>query len=145
MRNLKNILICSFLTITSLNCKEVYSPPSVKYNPFILVADGIIFSGNDSSIITLSRTKSLSDTASQVKELNARVSVEGKTGVEFPLTELGNGQYVAGELLMDNSQQYQLKIITSDGNEFRSVSFSMIFLIQFPLISNLRVAPMQIA
>ena len=120
MRNRKYILAISFVTITALNCKEVYNPPSVKYNPFLLVVDGIIFSGNDSSKIILSRTKSLSDTAPQVKELKARVSVAGKSGVEYPLTELGNGQYAAGQLLLDNSQQYQLKIITGDGNEFRS-------------------------
>ena len=120
MRNRKYILTISFLTITALNCKEVYNPPSVKNNPFLLVVDGIIFSGNDSSKITLSRTKSLSDTAPQVKELNARVSVAGRSGVEYPLTEMGNGQYAAGQLLLDNSQQYQLKIITADGNEFRS-------------------------
>ena len=120
MRNLKSILVFSIFIITSLNCKEVYNPPTVKNNPFLLVVDGIIFSGNDSSKITLSRTKSLTDTAPQVKELNARVSVVGKSGVEYPLTELGNGLYEADQLLLDNSQQYQLKIITGDGNEFRS-------------------------
>jgi hypothetical protein len=103
-----------------LNCKEVYNPPSVKNNPFLLVVDGIIFSGNDSSKIILSRTKSLSDTAPQVKELNARVSVADKSGVEYPLNELGNGQYAVGQLPLDNFQQYQLKIITADGNNFRS-------------------------
>jgi hypothetical protein len=72
MRNLKSILVLSIFIITSLNCKEVYNPPSVKNNPSPLLADGIIFSGNDSSKITLSRTKSLSDTAPQVKEVNAR-------------------------------------------------------------------------
>ena len=120
MKNPKSILVFSILIITSLNCKEVYNPPSVKNNPFLLVVDGIIFSGNDTSKITLSRTKALSDTAPQVKELKALVSVTDKTGVEYPLTELGNGQYAADQLPLNNSQQYQLKIITADGNEFRS-------------------------
>jgi Domain of unknown function (DUF4249) len=120
MRNLKYILVISFLNITLLNCKEVYNPPSVKNNPFLLVVDGIIFSGTDSSKITLSRTKSLTDTAPQIKEKNAQVSVMGKSGVEYPFTELGNGQYAIDHLLLDTSQQYQLKIITSDKNEFRS-------------------------
>lgn len=120
MRKLSHIPVYFILIITSLNCKEVYNPPTVKNNPFLLVVDGIIFSGNDSSKITLSRTKSLSDTAPQIKELNARVSVAGKSGVEYPLTETGNGQYIASQLLLDNSEQYQLKIITGDGNEFRS-------------------------
>ena len=120
MGKLKYISIFFILIVTSLNCKEVYNPPSVKNNPFLLVVDGIIFSGNDSSKIILSRTKSLSDTAPQLKELNARVTVAGKSGVEYPLTEMGAGQYAAGQLPLDNSQEYQLKIITADGNEFRS-------------------------
>ena len=120
MRNLKYIIVISLLTITALNCKEVYNPPSVRNNPFLLVVDGIIFNGNDSSKITISRTKSLSDTAPQVKEPGARVSVVGVTGVEFPLTESGSGLYVTDHLLLDASQQYQLKILTGDGNEFRS-------------------------
>jgi hypothetical protein len=120
MSILRYLLFFFLLNITALNCKEVYNPPSIKNNPFLLVVDGIIFSGNDSSKITLSRTRSLSDTAPQVKELNARVSVAGKSGVEYPLTELGNGLYASGQLPLDNSQEYQLKIVTSDGNEFRS-------------------------
>src|ERR1700704_6572227 len=101
MRNLKYILGFFMFFITALNCKEVYTPPSIKNNPFLLVVDGIIFSGNDSSKIILSRTKSLSDTAPQVKELKARVSVAGESGVEDPLTELGNGQNAARPPLLD--------------------------------------------
>jgi len=103
-----------------VNCKEVYNPPSVKNNPFLLVADGIILNGNDSSYITLSRTKSLTDTAPQVKELGAHVSVVGVTGVEYPFNELGEGRYATDNLLLDTNLQYQLKIITGDGNDFRS-------------------------
>src|SRR5437764_9622718 len=109
MRVSKYLTAIWFLTITTLSCKEVYNPPTLKNNPFLLVADGIIFNGKDSSKITLSRTRSLSDTVPQMKELNARVSVMNSTGVEYPMTELGNGQYAAGQLSLDNSGQYQLK------------------------------------
>ncbi len=120
MRSLKHLLCFSTLIIFAVNCKEVYNPPSVKNNPFILVADGIILNGNDSSYITLSRTKSLSDTAPPVKELGAHVSVVGVTGVEYPFNELGGGRYATDHLLLDITLQYQLKIITGDGNDFRS-------------------------
>jgi hypothetical protein len=120
MRLLKYVFVLYLLNIIALNCKEVYNPPSIKNSPFILVVDGIILSGDDSSKITLSRTRSLTDTASQLKELDARVSVEGESGVEYPLTGLGNGQYAISHLVLDASQHYYLKIVTSDKNEFRS-------------------------
>ena len=120
MKRLKNIFIYLFLVLALADCKEAYNPPTVRTNPFLLVVDGIVFSGNDSTKITLSRTKSVSDTAPPVKEPGAQVSVITVSGLEFPLTDLGNGQYVVDQLALDNSRQYQLKIITSDGNEFRS-------------------------
>jgi hypothetical protein len=106
--------------LCSWHCKEVYKPPATQNNPYILVVDGIILSGNDSTVITLSRTRSLTDQTPSVKETGAKVSVIGATGVEYPLIEEGNGSYSINQLLLDTSQQYQLKIITTDGNEFRS-------------------------
>jgi hypothetical protein len=121
MRNLKNFIpILLTLLLGGLNCKEVYTPPAIQNNPNFLVVDGIIINGNDSTVITLSRTRNLSDTTPSVKELSAQVSVLGASGIEYPLYEQGGGRYAVGQLLLDTSQQYQLKIITTDGNEFRS-------------------------
>jgi hypothetical protein len=121
MRNLKQeILIFAFIILGSLNCKEVYTPPAIKNNPDLLVVDGIVICGNDSTVITLSRTRSLADSAPSVKELGAQVSVVGISGIEYPFLEQGNGRYVVEQLLLDTTQLYQLKIITANGNEFRS-------------------------
>lgn len=121
MRKLNIKIWIIFLLATGLsNCKEVYQPKAVSTNPNLLVVDGIVISGNDSTIITLSRTRSVSADSVSAKELGARVSVIGITGVEYPFIEEGNGRYAASQLLLDTTQQYQLKIITSDGNEFRS-------------------------
>jgi Domain of unknown function (DUF4249) len=121
MKNMKYVVLIIFvLDMGGLNCKEVYNPTSIQNNPFILVVDGIVISGNDSTIITISRTKSLTDSAHLAKELNANVSVLGVSGVEYPFFNQGNGRYVTDHLPLDISQQYQLKIVTSDGNEFRS-------------------------
>jgi Domain of unknown function (DUF4249) len=121
MKRLINILLITVtVALGGPACKEVYTPPAIKNNPFLLVVDGIVISGSDSSIITLSRTRTLSDTVPSVKELNAKVSVLGVTGVEYRFTEAGNGKYFVDQLALDASQQYQLKIITADGNEFRS-------------------------
>ena len=123
------LMITVTVTLGGLDCKEVYTPPAIKNNPFLLVVDGIVISGNDSSIITLSRTRNISDTVPSIKEQGAKVSVLGVSGVEYPFTEEGNGRYAVDQLLLDAGQQYQLKIITSDGNEFRS------------LLSNVQISP----
>jgi len=121
MKRLKHIiLIFIAVYLGGLSCKEVYTPPAIKNNPNLLVVDGIVVSGNDSTIITISRTRSVADTIPSVKELNAQVSVVGVSGVEYPFAEQGNGRYAVNQLTLDAGQQYQLKIITADGNEFRS-------------------------
>jgi hypothetical protein len=114
------ILTIAIINMGGLNCKEVYLPPVIQNSPHFLVVDGIVINGNDSTIITLSHTRTLNDSAPATKELNAHVSVINGTGSEYPLTETGNGQYAAAQFLLNAGQQYQLKIITSDGNEFRS-------------------------
>jgi hypothetical protein len=121
MRNLKYLILTfAFIYLGGWGCKEVYTPPAIKDNPDLLVVDGIVISGNDSTIITLSRTRSLVDSAPSVKELGAQVSVVGGSGVEYPFIEQGNGRYFVEQLLLDTTQLYQLKIITANGNEFRS-------------------------
>jgi hypothetical protein len=130
MKRLKYMLLfTAAVSLGGLDCKEVYTPPAIKNNPFLLVVDGIVISGNDSSIITLSRTRNLADTVPSVKELSAKVSVLGISGVEYPFTEEGNGRYAVDQLALDPGQQYQLKIITTDGNEFRSA------------LSNVQISP----
>jgi hypothetical protein len=121
MKNLKYIILIIFiLNLGGWNCKEVYTPPPMKNTTDLLVVDGIVVSGDDSTIITLSRTRSLADTVPSLKEANAQVSVISVTGLEYPLINQGNGRYVTDQLLLDLTQKYQLKIITPDGNEFRS-------------------------
>jgi hypothetical protein len=121
MKRLIHILLITItVTLGGLNCKKVYTPPAIKNNPFLLVVDGIVISGNDSSIITLSRTRNIADTVPSVKELNAKVSVLGISGIEYLFTEEGNGKYAVNQLALNAGQQYQLKVVTADGNEFRS-------------------------
>jgi hypothetical protein len=115
-----NLVAILILILGGMNCKEVYQPKEIQNNPNLLVVDGIVISGSDSTIITLSRTRSISGGAPSLQEVGAQVSVLGISGVEYPFIEQGNGRYGAVNLQLDTVQQYQLKIITSDGNEFRS-------------------------
>jgi hypothetical protein len=103
-----------------VSCKQVYSPPAIKNNPHLLVVDGIVKNGNDSTVIILSRTRSVADTVPSEFETNARVSIVSANSLEYPLFSEGNGRYIINPLQLDTTQEYQLKIITAEGNEFRS-------------------------
>ena len=50
-------------------CKESFAPPATKVNVNFLVVDGFLHLGLDSTIIKLSRTRSLADTVPGLAEL----------------------------------------------------------------------------
>ena len=121
MKRLKYIIpVITFVMFCGIHCKQVYNPPAIKNNPHLLVVDGIVKNGNDSTVIILSRTRSIADTVPSEFETNARVSIVSSNNLEYPLFSESNGRYIINTLQLDTSQEYQLKIITADGNEFRS-------------------------
>ena len=68
-------------------------PPVVSTNASFLVVEGFIDNGPDSTMITLTRSYKLDDTAQLKAEPGAQLDVEGTDNSSYPLTELGNGQY----------------------------------------------------
>lgn len=108
------------LLLAFASCRENYLPPTIKENYSYLVVDGIINAGGDSSFITLSRTRKLSDTATSSPEQFASVSVESKTGVNYAFKHLGNGIYAAPPLPLQSTQTYRLRISTSFGSLYES-------------------------
>src|SRR5580704_2286044 len=129
----RNILI--LLIIANLVCcKQAYLPPVAKSNLGYLVVDGIIISGQDSTVISLSRTQNIADTIYTINpEPGALVSVIGQNGESFPLAEQTSGRYVTDHLDLNNNETYQLKIITANGNQYLSDSIPVK---QTPLIDS---------
>jgi hypothetical protein len=106
-------------------CKQQYFPPVAKSNLGYLVVDGIILNGQDSTVFKLSRTKNLTDsTYTQTPETGAQVSVVGQNSEIYPLVEQGNGRYAIDQLNLNLNETYQLKIITSNGDEYLSDTLS---------------------
>ena len=112
MNNRRGSFFIIILLIGLTNsCKQAYEPPAIQVKTNYLVVDGIINSGQDSTIITLSRTKSLTDTGfTIIPELNASVFIEEEGGSSYLLSALGNGQYGTGPLILNNNKNYRLKI-----------------------------------
>ncbi len=101
-------------------CKEPFEPPVIKADHNYLVVEGLINSGQDSTIMTLSRTRNLGDTTSFIPELNARVFVQLEGGGSYPLQEIGKGKYVIGQLSLITTAKYRLRIETSNGFRYES-------------------------
>ncbi len=101
-------------------CKEVYIPPVIASNNNFLVVDGFINYGQDSTIIRLSRSRSLIDTVRAIPELNAQVTVEGQGSEIYPLNEVGNGEYGIDQLNLNINQLYRIRITTNTGEQYLS-------------------------
>ncbi len=109
------------LVLLTASCKKAFVPAgALSSNNKYLVIDGVINSGNDSTIFRLSRTKKFDTVISIAYETGAQVMVESDAGATFPLTEIKNGVYAAGALNLDNTHKYRLDIKTSNAEQFVS-------------------------
>ena len=75
--------------INTFACRQPYNPPIAKTNLGYLVVDGTIISGQDSTIINLSRTQNINDSIYFINnpETGAAVSVVGANGDTYSLFE----------------------------------------------------------
>src|ERR1700753_1645060 len=121
MNNMKRYLcVISFLAITIASCKKPYNATIVASNTNYLVVEGVINSGQDSTIINVSRTVNISDSTKAKPELGAQVLVENDQNVMYSIPEIGKGKYASPPLNLDNTHKYHLYIKTSDGKEYAS-------------------------
>lgn len=113
-------MVCLALLTATAACRKPYAPkPIIALNSY-LVVEGVINSGSDSTIITLSKTVNIADNASLAFETNARVAVESEGGINYPLQEFKAGHYLAVALNLDKTKKYRLYIKTAGINEYAS-------------------------
>ena len=117
---LKQHRICYLLLLSLLCCKKPYAPSVITSNANYLIVEGTINTGQDSTIIKLSRTVMLSSSVVANPELNASVSVVSHANAIYPLTETGNGYYAAPALNLSATNTYSLRIATSNGKIYQS-------------------------
>jgi hypothetical protein len=114
------ILLGGFIFLLG-SCVQQYNPPTVNNNYNYLVVDGLINSGQDSTYFTLSRTQPIFDSSQAFPaELNASVTILGSGSDNYALTELGNGLYGSPPLPLNPQEQYQVRINTSNGEQYLS-------------------------
>jgi hypothetical protein len=116
----KYIYAVSILAIVITGCKKPYNPVIVASNTNYLVVEGVINSGQDSTIIHLSRTLNISDTTKVNPESGAQVTVESDQNTIYPIQEISKGVYASPSLNLDAAHKYHLHIKTTDGKEYLS-------------------------
>lgn len=119
---LKILLVIGFMLTLVYDCKKPYAPPVTTSGASLLVVEGSINTGADSTIIHLTHTIPLSAPAGTTlpPELNAIVSVESDANATYPLTETGNGYYVSTGLNLSTNNKYRLKIVTAQNKTYES-------------------------
>ncbi len=111
---------CGSLLLFLLGCVEPYQPEVLKGGAGILVVDGYLNSGGDSSYIKLSRSQNLEDLTTPQPEPNAQVTIEEEQGIQSNLFQIKSGLYAASGLPVNPAKRYRLRIQTQSGNEYVS-------------------------
>ena len=103
------------------SCKEKYLPELKETYINYLVVEGLINTGTDSTIYTLSRTYKLDGKTVTAPERGAIVQVESDGGNIYPLPALLKpGRYGCPSVGADPAKKYRLRIITNDKHEYLS-------------------------
>lgn len=109
-----------FFIIGLTSCREQYDPRIDSLEKSFLVVEGNLDPGADSTIIRLTRTYPLADTANVKMENSALVSVEGEDNTTRFLSNTGSGYYGTAGMNLTIGTQYRLRIKTIDGKEYLS-------------------------
>ncbi|MGY3212192.1 DUF4249 domain-containing protein [Mucilaginibacter sp. HD30] len=118
----KYLLVAAlFGFITLYGCKQQFTPVLDDVNPNYIVVEGLINTGTDSTIFTISRTFKLEKNAVVTPEKGAVLQVESEAGITYVLPELvKSGTYGRPALNLDQTKKYRLRIRTKDNKEYLS-------------------------
>ena len=109
------------LLIAAAACTDPYHLPGNAATTSVLVVDGFVYAGGDSTTIRLTRSKSFEDSAATPLELGARVVLEAPSGGgTYPFAELGNGYYGVPSLNLTAGLTYRLNITLAGGKQYLS-------------------------
>src|ERR1700754_4444640 len=120
MMKINNIGYLLVIVIIISTCKKPYNPPVISSYNHYLVVEGVINSGNDSTVVNLSRTVKLTESVSTQPVSNFSVVVEDGQGNSYTLKPEGNGKYDIGPMHLDASKKYRLHLKDPAGKEYAS-------------------------
>jgi hypothetical protein len=107
------------LFVLTGGCTQKYNAPYHFPGSGYLVVEGYINTDTLPTNIMLSRATGL-DSPYYLAVDGATVNVESAAGTSFNIPDVGGGTYSGGPLPLDETQQYRVRIATSDGQQFLS-------------------------
>ncbi len=117
---MRKIIFILVLFAVIAACRQPFLSPVSELDKDVLCIEGFINTGNESSVITLSRLQDLKDTAAMLPELKAKVLLQEEGGNTIALAEEGKGKYVIGARTYDATKRYRLEITRSNGRKYQS-------------------------
>lgn len=110
-----------FAVLLSLaGCKDQFDIPLRNTDKTLLVVEGALRVGQESTVITLSKTVNVNEKVNFQPVLKALLTVEDKNGGSVALSETGNGVYSHVNLGLTAGNEYRLRIRTADNKEYLS-------------------------
>ncbi|ATL48985.1 hypothetical protein COR50_18415 [Chitinophaga caeni] len=103
-------------------CRDPYDPGIKGQDLDYLVVDGIITTGEDTTVIKLSRSVPLSEEVKTVPEKGAAVSIEIEGAETYGLAETAPGEYKGIATKLAAGQNCRLVIATANGKHYKSAS-----------------------
>src|ERR1700759_5094243 len=103
---------CPIAIVTLMcSCVKTFNPAVTTVNQNILVVEGFINTGGDTTKIKLSHTVTIGNKNSSVVETGATVTVENATGTSYAVPETTTkGSYASkGALALTSGTQYRLR------------------------------------
>jgi hypothetical protein len=118
MRKIATYLSVFLLLLSA--CREPFNPEIEPSDLKVLVVEGYLDTEGLPSILNLSYTRNInSDDSFTPSFPNANVFLESESGVQYPLTSLGNGSYEFAQNISEEGS-YRLRIFVNDGNSYSS-------------------------
>ncbi|MES2376199.1 MAG: DUF4249 domain-containing protein [Bacteroidota bacterium] len=119
---MKKVLYLSIIgaIIVVFGCRKAFNPVIDTADVNILVVEGMVNTGTDSTIIKLSRTVPIGNKTTVSSETKAVVTIETAQATILTLTENARGIYVAPPKTLDNTKQYRVRIRTVNGKVYLS-------------------------
>jgi hypothetical protein len=109
-----------FVLLSLIGCKDKFDIPLRETDKTLLVVEGTLRLGPESTVITVSKTVNVNEKVNFKPVLKARLTVEDKNGGSTILNEMGNGTYSYFNLGLAPGNEYRLRIRTADNKEYLS-------------------------
>ncbi|MFA6276304.1 MAG: DUF4249 domain-containing protein [Pedobacter sp.] len=117
-KKLKILFMLAILLI--IGCKESFNPKVTSTNNNLLVVEGFINTGTDSTFIKLSRTVVIANKNTVNPETGATVTIESEANESYLLKEEIPGVYNAPPLNLNATKKYRINIKTTKGVNYLS-------------------------